>query len=1111
MMRSGLTLIIALCSVSTALWAQMPQATVTGEPELINHRLTVTLDPQNEFIEVADFLTVPESMRGQEVIFQLNADLAISASSPRVEELPGTLASDISNTTGAAVAQSKRYLVRLPSGDQEFYLTYQGQINDQARQIGGEYAQSFSATSGIISEQGVFLSAATVWIPSFADELLSFTMDVGFADTAASWTAMSQGTRVEDEASPDTWSWHESQPMEEIYLIAANFTVYSEQAEEALIEAYLRTPGANLATRYMDATVRYLKLYEELLGDYPFSKFALVENFWETGYGMPSFTLLGPQVIRLPFILESSYPHEILHNWWGNGVYPDYSTGNWSEGLTAYLADHLFREMDGLGHEYRKQMLSRYKSYVADATDFPLSEFTARNSAATQAVGYGKTLMMWHMLRVELGDELFLQGLRQLYTDYKFRRASFADIESLFTELSGIDLSFFFEQWVQRTGAPALSVDVQEVNGNRARIMFAQTQFGDPYLLRVPVALYYEGEAEPQLYDINLSQKTEGVFAPDYDRLQAVLVDPYFDVFRTLDREETPPSVGDLFGAGDINFILPNSNREQWTELAQNFGASVNYELLFADGIDSIPTDKPAWILGIDNPWAGTVTEAAAVYGVNVSDSGLAMAGSEIGFDDRTTLILSRHPDNPDVVLGWLHIDDMIALPGIIEKLPHYGRYSYLSFTGDEPTIDIRGKWESVNSPLQWSKPDFTAAVAWDSLPTTPAIAELPPRYLPEQLVRHTNVLTDAAMEGRGVGTAGANQASLYIAEQFRAAGLQPLGGFYIHRWQEKREGLGNLRLANVVGMIPGTNPDLFDSPAIIGAHYDHLGIDPETGEMYPGADDNASGISVLIEIARKLSSSYSPERPLIFVAFDGEESGLIGSTHFINNPPGAFAGEKLFAMINIDSVGRLEGRELQVFGTDSAYEWPFVAQGIGFTIGVRSVLPAETIAGGDHVSFLNAGIPAIHLFSGTHLDYHQPSDTADKLDLAGMSDVALWAEEAAMFVGSRVDPLRVNLANAQPITTTVGTIEREASLGTVPDFAYDGEGIRISDVTPQGAAEAAGLQADDVLLSYNGQSIDSLQIYSNLIRTSSPDEVVSLEILRGSETFVVDVTLKAR
>ena len=147
-------------------------------------------------------------------------------------------------------------------------------------------------------------------------------------------------------------------------------------------------------------------------------------------------TLLGSQVIRLPFILRSSYPHEILHNWWGNSVYPDYDTGNWSEGLTAYLADHLFQEMNAAGAEYRKDMLGRYRSFVTDAADFPLSQFTSRNSAASQAIGYGKTLMVWHMLRVELGDELFLQGLRDLYSERRFQRTSFADIEALLAELS---------------------------------------------------------------------------------------------------------------------------------------------------------------------------------------------------------------------------------------------------------------------------------------------------------------------------------------------------------------------------------------------------------------------------------------------------------------------------------------------------------------------------------------------------------------------------------------------------------------------------------------------------------------------------------------------------
>jgi len=330
---------------------------------------------------------------------------------------------------------------------------------------------------------------------------------------------------------------------------------------------------------------------------------------------MPSFTLLGEQVIRVPFILESSYPHEILHNWWGNGVYPDYETGNWSEGLTAYLADHLFQEMDGLGHEYRKEMLARYKNYVAEDVDFPLSQFTSRNSAASQAIGYGKTLMLWHMLRIQLGDELFLTGLRQFYQDYKFKRATFEDISMHFSELSGFDLSAFFDQWVDRVGAPELAISVEEVIGNRARIMFAQIQPEDPYTLRVPVALYYEGSDTPTIYDIDISQRLEGVMADNYDQLQAVLVDPFFDVFRTLDREETPPTIGELFGAERISFVVPQSNRQHWIRMVESFAMGVDAQIINVEDITELPQDRSVWVLGRDNAFAQTVFDASSVYG----------------------------------------------------------------------------------------------------------------------------------------------------------------------------------------------------------------------------------------------------------------------------------------------------------------------------------------------------------------------------------------------------------------------------------------------------------------------------------------------------------------
>ena len=643
----GLSLCGALSFLMATVSAQIAGAVQT-EPALVHHSLKVILDPQNQSLSVEDTVTLPDSMLASPLSFSLNSNLRISNNPRRLQVLatdPAENEPGINNTGGLAAATTVYSISPSRRNSNQLVLIYSGTIFDTAEQTSAEYAQSFAQSSGTISEQGVYLNKGSVWVADFGSDLISFDVQVEFADSASSWTAVSQGDRLGGNG------WKSDQPMEEVYLIAANFTEYSQQADDVEVLAYLRTPDSDLATKYMDATGRYLALYEPLLGEYPYSKFALIENFWETGYGMPSFTLLGEQVIRFPFILESSYPHEILHNWWGNGVYPDYETGNWSEGLTAYLADHLFREMDGLGHEYRKEMLARYKNYVADGTDFPLSQFTSRNSAASQAVGYGKTLMLWHMLRIQMGDELFLAGLRQFYEDYKFKRATFEDISLHFSVLSGLDLSGFFSQWVDRTGAPELSISVEEVIGDRARIMFAQIQAGDPYALRVPVALYYEGNDIPKIYDIDITQRLEGVMADNYDQLQAVLVDPYFDVFRTLDREETPPTIGELFGAQSISFVLPQANRQYWALMVESFAAGVDAQIVNAEDIAELPQDRSVWVLGRDNPFAQSVFAASELYGVQMSPAGILLGGGDVEFADRSSVLVARHPANSD--LAW--------------------------------------------------------------------------------------------------------------------------------------------------------------------------------------------------------------------------------------------------------------------------------------------------------------------------------------------------------------------------------------------------------------------------------------------------------------------------
>ncbi len=263
------------------------------------------------------------------------------------------------------------------------------------------------------------------------------------------WSSVSQGARKqnEDRDGKHYDQWSAPTPTEEIYVIGAEFTQYELPIGNVTAMAYLRTPDDAMANKYLTTTAQYMEMYRQMLGPYPYTKFALVENFWETGYGMPSFTLLGSQIIRFPFILHSSYPHELLHNWWGNSVYIDFDTGNWAEGLTAYMADHLVAEQRGTGAEYRRSTLQRYTSYVDASTDFPLRDFVGRTDGPTEAVGYGKTSMVFDMLREQVGDENFVRSFQRFYRNNKYAVGTWDDIRTAFEDTTDKDLKPFFEQW----------------------------------------------------------------------------------------------------------------------------------------------------------------------------------------------------------------------------------------------------------------------------------------------------------------------------------------------------------------------------------------------------------------------------------------------------------------------------------------------------------------------------------------------------------------------------------------------------------------------------------------------------------------------------------------
>jgi hypothetical protein len=504
--------------------------------------------------------------------------------------------------------------------------------------------------------------------------------------------------------------WEEAQPQDEIFLIAAPFTEYTKTVDGVQAMVMLRSADEALAQTYLDATVQYVRLYSALLGPYPYAKFALVENFWETGFGMPSFTLLGSRVIRLPFIVYSSYPHEILHNWWGNGVYVDYEKGNWAEGLTSYLADHLLQEQRGEGANHRRGVLQKYADFVGAARDFPLTEFRSRHSAVSEAVGYGRALMLFHMLRVQLGDAAFVKALREFYARFRFRVATFDDIKSVFAQSAGVSLDADFDPWVRREGAPSLrAADVRaRADGDTfvVRGRLEQTQDGAPFAVNVPIAIHMENSASAFQTRVRLDGKSTDFEVRVPARPVRLDVDPEFDVFRRLDRSEIPPALSQLFGAERVLMLVPFDAppklREAYEAFARAWQKAEPGKIEIRRDLDvkTLPADRAVWVMGWENRHRGAVTNALAPYGVLVINQGLRIAGTTLSKTDHPLALTAPHPTPGGSTLGWIATVRPDALPALARKLPHYARYSYLGFEGEAVTNVVKGQWPTVNSAL---------------------------------------------------------------------------------------------------------------------------------------------------------------------------------------------------------------------------------------------------------------------------------------------------------------------------------------------------------------------------------------------------------------------------
>jgi len=826
---------------------------------------------------------------------------------------------------------------------------------------------------------------------------------------------------------------------------------------------------------------------------------------------MPSFTLLGDEIIRFPFILHSSYPHELLHNWWGNGVFVNIAGGNWSEGLTAYLADHLIAEQRGQGTDHRRAILQRVTDYVTPENDFPPSRFLSRHNAVTEAIGYGKTAMMWNMLREKVGDAQFIKALQAFYRDNRFRAASFDDIEKSFEAVSGLDLRPFFDQWVKDVGTPELKLDHVASHGERIDITLSQVQPGRLFVLDVPVVIETDKGVETRAVSMPSDRARVDASFDLKGSAQRVEIDPQFQVYRRLSPFEIPPSLSKAFGAKKVLIVMSADSAAVYAGLVKAWSRE-GVETVTDSQLDVLPADRAVWVFGAGNKFAPVVAEALKTYGASLDAAALRTTNAMHEAAGRSLVVGVRHPNNPDSVVFYVAASSEAAANALARKLPHYGKYSWLVFAGDEATNEATGEWPVGDTPLARN---LTPQARPIKLEPRKALAEVKPAFDTERMRSDVEWLAAPAREGRGAGSRGLDAAANYIAERFERLDLSPLtpgargDDRYFQPFNITGENGEPLPARNVIGVVPGAKEALNGQALIVSAHYDHLGFGwPDArvgakGQLHPGADDNASGVAVMLELAR-LMADARPERSVIFAAFAGEEAGLLGARHYVRaaQAPGApFALAGHIANLNIDTVGRLADGKVTIFGTGSAREWPFIFMGASAVTGIPTQAVAQEINASDHTAFVEAGVPAVQLFASLASDYHRPSDTADKIDYAGLGKVAAILKEAADYLAARTEPLNFSgsVAAAQPRAPATPTATRRVATGIVPDMTHQGEGVRVGSVQPGSGAETAGLKPGDRLLVLGGVKTSNLRALADALKDLAPGQTVDVEFARDA------------
>lgn len=548
------------------------------------------------------------------------------------------------------------------------------EIGPETRELSIRFAaagDTLAEPGRLVREDGSFLHGA--WFAT-SDDLATYELTL---HVPATQRALAPGRIVADVVTGAQRSVRieASQPVDGIAVFTGPYLVEENRTATACVRTYLHPSVAGLAPRYLERAAHYVEHFAGRIGSFPFDCFSVVSSPLPVGLGFPGLTYVGARVLPLPYMSETSLAHEVLHSWWGNGVFFDADEGNWVEGLTTLLADHdLVEEQDPTAAtELRARWLRDYALLPA-SEDTPLTQFQGKLHSRSQPVGYSKAAFIFLMVRDQLGAEAFDRGLRCVWQRWQFQRAGWSDLARCFEEESGKPIGQFMRRWIETAGAPAprIASARRQSAGSEYEVEVQFDPDGSDLPLHLPVVIQGEGgQAHHLSIDTPRSTPTWNVRVEG--RPMQVQIDPMHRTFRRLAAAEIPPLLRSVAFAPNARLRLLDGDTAYRAAAQQLATGWFEREVATAAPNDSSGIQL---VVGSRQAVAREVSRAGAQH------PGSQAAG--------TTQVWATHlGDRTSVV--YLATDTAANLEAIRALLPHYGSRSFVVFDGSR--AKEQGTW----------------------------------------------------------------------------------------------------------------------------------------------------------------------------------------------------------------------------------------------------------------------------------------------------------------------------------------------------------------------------------------------------------------------------------